>query len=43
MRITEVRTHILEAALSQPFAYSRAWYDTRTVMPGSGITGRKAS
>jgi len=32
MRITSVRTHILEAALSQPFAYSRAWYDTRTAM-----------
>ena len=30
--ITAVRTHILEAALSQPFAYSRAWYDTRTAM-----------
>jgi len=32
MLITEVRTHVLEAALSQPFAYSRAWYDTRTAM-----------
>jgi D-galactarolactone cycloisomerase len=32
MRITSIRTHILEAALSQPFAYSRAWYDTRTAM-----------
>src|SRR3954469_24999675 len=32
MNITKVRTHILEAALSQPFAYSRAWYDTRTAM-----------
>src|SRR3954468_15619929 len=32
MKITRVRTHILEAALSQPFAYSRAWYDTRTAM-----------
>ena len=30
MKITDVRTHVLEAALSQPFAYSRAWYDTRT-------------
>ena len=28
MKITKVRTHILEAKLSQPFAYSRAWYDT---------------
>ncbi|MGY3360705.1 L-alanine-DL-glutamate epimerase-like enolase superfamily enzyme [Bradyrhizobium sp. GM0.4] len=32
MKITRVRTHILEAKLSQPFAYSRAWYDTRTAM-----------
>src|SRR5262245_37253587 len=27
MKITQVRTHVLSAALSQPFAYSRAWYD----------------
>jgi hypothetical protein len=26
MKITKVRTHVLEAKLSQPFAYSRAWY-----------------
>jgi len=32
MKITDVRTHVLEAALSQPFAYSRAWYGTRTAM-----------
>ncbi len=32
MKIKAVRTHIVEAALSQPFAYSRAWYDTRTAM-----------
>jgi D-galactarolactone cycloisomerase len=32
MRIKAIRTHILEAPLSQPFAYSRAWYDTRTAM-----------
>ena len=32
MMITAVRTHVLKAALSQPFAYSRAWYDTRTAM-----------
>jgi D-galactarolactone cycloisomerase len=32
MIISAVRTHILEAKLSQPFAYSRAWYDTRTAM-----------
>jgi D-galactarolactone cycloisomerase len=32
MIITGVRTHVLEARLSQPFAYSRAWYDRRTAM-----------
>ena len=32
MKIKHVRTHILRAALSQPFAYSRAWYDTRMAM-----------
>ena len=32
MIITGIRTHVLEARLSQPFAYSRAWYDTRTAM-----------
>ena len=32
MKITEIRTHVLQAALSQPFCYSRAWYDTRTAM-----------
>jgi D-galactarolactone cycloisomerase len=32
MIITAVHTHVLDAKLSQPFAYSRAWYDTRTAM-----------
>jgi D-galactarolactone cycloisomerase len=32
MVITDIRAHVLEAVLSQPFAYSRAWYDTRTAM-----------
>ncbi len=32
MKITEIHTHVLEAPLSQPFAYSRAWYSTRTAM-----------
>ena len=32
MKITGVRAHILQAKLSEPFAYSRAWYDTRTSM-----------
>jgi D-galactarolactone cycloisomerase len=44
MKIRHVRTHILRAALSQPFAYSRAWYDTRTAMlveieTDDGLTG----
>ena len=44
MKITNVRTHVLEAALSQPFAYSRAWYDTRTALlveieTDTGLTG----
>src|ERR1041384_6974712 len=44
MKITRVRTHLLQAALSQPFAYSRAWYDTRTAMlveieTDAGLTG----
>jgi D-galactarolactone cycloisomerase len=30
MKITNIRSHVLEARLSEPFAYSRAWYDTRT-------------
>jgi len=29
MRIKSIRTHVLSAKLSQPFAYSRAWYDSR--------------
>jgi D-galactarolactone cycloisomerase len=44
MKITNVRTHVLGAALSQPFAYSRAWYDTRTaslveIETDTGLTG----
>ena len=44
MKITAIRTHVLEAALSQPFAYSRAWYATRTAMlveieTDTGLTG----
>src|SRR6201991_3884601 len=44
MIITSIRTHILQAPLSQPFAYSRAWYDKRTAMiveieTDSGLTG----
>ncbi|MEW6106246.1 MAG: mandelate racemase/muconate lactonizing enzyme family protein [Bacillota bacterium] len=29
MRISEVKTHILEARLRQPFGFSQWWYDTR--------------
>lgn len=44
MKITNIRTHVLEAKLSQPFAYSRAWYATRMAMiieieTNEGITG----
>jgi D-galactarolactone cycloisomerase len=44
MKITNVQTHVLQAKLSQPFAYSRAWYDTRTAMlveveTDTGLTG----
>jgi D-galactarolactone cycloisomerase len=29
MKIVEVRTYVLEAALSEPFAYSQGWYERR--------------
>src|SRR3954463_10958132 len=32
MKITAVRAHVLEAKLSEPFAYARAWYATRAAM-----------
>jgi D-galactarolactone cycloisomerase len=32
VKITNVKTHVLTAALKEPFAYSRAWYDTRMAM-----------
>jgi D-galactarolactone cycloisomerase len=32
MKIADVRAHALEAKLSQPFSYSRAWYATRTAL-----------
>jgi D-galactarolactone cycloisomerase len=32
LKITDVRAHVLEAKLSQPFSYSRAWYASRTSM-----------
>ena len=44
MKIASIRTHVLEAKLSQPFAYSRAWYATRMAMvveieTDDGLTG----
>lgn len=44
MKITRVNTHLLTAKLSEPFAYSRARYDTRTAMlveveTDEGLTG----
>lgn len=32
MKITRITAHLLAAKLQEPFAYSRAWYDTRTAM-----------
>ena len=32
MKITDVRTHVLEAKLAEPFAYSRMWYQRRLSM-----------
>jgi D-galactarolactone cycloisomerase len=29
MKIREVKTYRLNAALAEPFAYSQAWYDRR--------------
>ncbi len=44
MRIAEVRAHVLEAPLAQPFAYSRARYATRAativeITTDDGLTG----
>ena len=44
MIIRNIRTHVLAAPLSQPFAYARAWYDTRTAVlveieTDSGLVG----
>lgn len=44
MIISNVRAHVLEATLSQPFAYSRAWYAKRhslivEVETDQGLTG----
>jgi D-galactarolactone cycloisomerase len=44
MKITRITPHWLEATLSQPFAYSRAWYGRRAAMlveieTDEGLTG----
>jgi D-galactarolactone cycloisomerase len=44
MKIVNVRAHVLEAPLSQPFAYSRAWYAKRhslivEIETDQGLTG----
>jgi D-galactarolactone cycloisomerase len=44
MKISKVTTHVLEASLAEPFAYSRAWYSTRMAMiveieTDTGLTG----
>ncbi|HET6237903.1 MAG TPA: mandelate racemase/muconate lactonizing enzyme family protein [Acetobacteraceae bacterium] len=44
MKIVNVRAHVLEATLSQPFAYSRAWYAKRhslivEIETDQGLTG----
>jgi D-galactarolactone cycloisomerase len=40
MKITDVRAHVLEAKLSQPFSYARAWYATRTAMIVEVVTDK---
>jgi D-galactarolactone cycloisomerase len=40
MKITDVRAHVLEAKLSQPFSYSRAWYATRTALIVEVVTNK---
>ena len=32
MKIIDVRTYVLDAALTEPFAYSQAWYERRGAM-----------
>ncbi len=44
MKIANIRAHVLEATLSQPFAYSRAWYAKRhslivEIETDQGLTG----
>jgi D-galactarolactone cycloisomerase len=44
LKIQAVRTHLLRASLTEPFAYSRAWYDERwtllvEVVSDEGLSG----
>jgi D-galactarolactone cycloisomerase len=41
MKIREVKTYRLDAALAEPFAYSQAWYERRgaLMVETSGKTG----
>ena len=44
MKITDIRAHVLEADLTQPFAYSRMWYSRRMsmiveIMTDDGLVG----
>jgi D-galactarolactone cycloisomerase len=32
MKVADVRAHVLEAKLSQPFSYARAWYASRAAL-----------
>lgn len=46
MKITSVRRHILQGALSEPLASAHGWYDTRTAMLveieiGEGLVDRR--
>jgi len=47
MKITGVHAHVLEAELSEPFAYSRMWYAKRMsmiveIVTDDGLTGWSA-
>jgi D-galactarolactone cycloisomerase len=38
MKIVDVRAHVLEARLSQPFSYARAWYASRAALARFRVT-----
>jgi D-galactarolactone cycloisomerase len=44
MKIKEIKTYVLEATLTEPFAYSQAWYERRgallvEIVDEDGISG----